>query len=115
MCDFELDPDSTRDTIGAVYFALMGPIPVFISLLLIFVTNTIIVLYLLKRYQVSNLSSDNRTLVDVQLRKIFQFLTHSGKTIVTLTQWFEFIFEFMPISFLLLVIHHFSIQNYSYL
>ncbi|KAL5263921.1 hypothetical protein ACHWQZ_G005115 [Mnemiopsis leidyi] len=53
VCDFELDPDSTRDTIGAVYFALMGPIPVFISLLLIFVTNTIIVLYLLKRYQSS--------------------------------------------------------------
>ena len=54
ICDFEFDIKGERaKQIGTVYFALMGPIPVFMSLLLISITNIVIVIYLMKRYKVS--------------------------------------------------------------
>ncbi|XP_063692606.1 uncharacterized protein LOC134824609 [Bolinopsis microptera] len=53
-CDFVLDAEGDNaEEIGSLYFALMGPIPMFLSLLLIIVTNSVIVIYIMKRYKSS--------------------------------------------------------------
>ena len=56
-CDFVLDAEGDNaKEIGSLYFALMGPIPMFLSLLLIIVTNSVIVIYIMKRYKVININ-----------------------------------------------------------
>ena len=53
MCDYWFDAEERTD-MADFYLAIMGPLPMVLSLLCIVSTNAVIVVYLVKRYKVSS-------------------------------------------------------------